>query len=65
MTSLASLLERDFEVYRQFENLLDGLNDQPPQGRKRGGFIERATGVRSYSDLKRDKFNRNFYLYVM
>jgi len=35
--------------------------NEPPQGRKRGGFIERATGVRSYSDLKRDKFNRNFY----
>lgn len=65
MNSLALLLERHFEVYRQYENLLDGLNNQPPQGRKRGGFIERfierATGVRSYSDLKRDKFNRNFY----
>jgi hypothetical protein len=37
------------------------LNDQPPLGRKRGGFIERATGVRSYSDLKRDAFNKKFY----
>jgi hypothetical protein len=61
MNQLADLLERHFEVYRQFENLLDGLNDQPPQGRKRGGFIERATGVRSYSDLKRDAFNKKFY----
>jgi hypothetical protein len=61
MNQLADLLERHFEVYRQFENLLDGLNDQPPQGRKRGGFIERATGVRSYSDLKRDAFNKKLY----
>jgi len=37
------------------------LPNQPPQGRKRGGFIERATGVRSYSDLKRDAFNKKFY----
>ena len=61
MTDLSNLLERHFEVFREFENLLDGLNDQPPQGRKRGGFIERATGVRSYSDLKRDAFNKKFY----
>jgi hypothetical protein len=61
MNSLALLLERHFEVLRQYENLLDGMDNEPPQGRKRGGFIERATGVRSYSDLKRDKFNRNFY----
>jgi hypothetical protein len=61
MNRLANLLERHFEVYRQFENLLDGMDNEPPQGRKRGGFIERATGVRSYSDLKRDKFNRKFY----
>jgi len=37
------------------------LPNQPPQGRKRGGFIERATGFRSYSDLMREKFNRKYY----
>jgi hypothetical protein len=61
MNRFADLIDRHFEVLREYENLLDGLNDQPPQGRKRGGFIERATGVRSYSDLKRDKFNRKYY----
>jgi len=61
MTDLSNLIERHFEAFREFENLLDGLNDQPPQGRKRGGFIEQATGVRSYSDLKRDAFNKKFY----
>jgi len=46
MNRLANLLERHFEVYRQFENLLDGMDNEPPEGRKRGGFIERATGFR-------------------
>ena len=61
MNRFADLIDRHFEVFRQLENLLDNADREPPEGRKRGGFIERATGVRSYSDLKRDKFNRNFY----
>jgi len=61
MNRFADLIDRHFEVFRQLENLLDNADREPPEGRKRGGFIEQATGVRSYSDLKRDKFNRNFY----
>jgi len=43
------------------ENYMRERAANRPEGRKRGGFIERATGVRSYSDLKRDAFNKKFY----
>lgn len=38
---LADLLDRHFEVFRQFENLLDDADREPPEGRKRGGFIKK------------------------
>ena len=37
------------------------LTPPGPEGRKRGGLVESLTGVRSYSDLKREKFNRKYY----
>ena len=43
------------------ENYMRERAANRPEGRKRGGFIERATGFRSYSDLMREKFNRKYY----
>jgi DNA-binding transcriptional regulator YhcF (GntR family) len=37
------------------------LTPPGPEGRKRGGLVESLTGVRSYSDLKRDAFNKKYY----
>jgi hypothetical protein len=61
MTDLSNLIERHFEAFREFENLLDGLNDQPPQGRKRGGFIKKMNsgGVPPSSDIPRTPAKQN------
>jgi hypothetical protein len=65
--------ERVNDVIRDFEELYASrlrnaaeaenrrLTPPGPEGRKRGGLVESLTGVRSYSDLKREKFNRKYY----
>jgi len=44
-----------------YQQLPDTPGNAAPQGRKRGGLVESLTGVRSYSDLKRDAFNKKYY----